>query len=100
MPSFKFLLFSLAALVPLSSALALPAELDVRATARSTPPAGCYVVRGTGTKTGEYSSLTSAIAAIPSSTAQKCLFIYSGTYTDTVTIRYKGPLTIYGQTTE
>ncbi|KAH7413106.1 carbohydrate esterase family 8 protein [Cadophora sp. MPI-SDFR-AT-0126] len=100
MYSFKSLLTTLVILVSVSSALALPAELDTRATSRSTPPTGCLVVRGSGTKTGEYASLTSAVAAIPSSTAVKCIFIYSGTYTDSVTIRNKGPLTIYGQTTD
>jgi pectinesterase len=39
------------------------------------------------------------MTALGSTTAAKCVFIYSGTYTEQVTINYKGPLTIYGYTT-
>lgn len=77
--------------------IAIPTELAKRA-GRTSTLSGCLTVRGSGTKSGEYSTLTAAIAALGSSTAAKCIFIYSGTYNEGVYINYKGPLTLYGYT--
>ncbi|KAL1601596.1 hypothetical protein SLS60_006511 [Paraconiothyrium brasiliense] len=80
--------------------LALASPLEKRAS-RTSPPSGCKVVRGSGTLSGEYSTLGAAITALgTSSTASACIFIYSGTYTEQVVIQYKGPLTVYGYTTD
>ncbi|KAF2443760.1 carbohydrate esterase family 8 protein [Karstenula rhodostoma CBS 690.94] len=68
---------------------------------RTSPPSGCKVVRGSGTQSGEYSTLGAVITALgTTSTASACVFIYGGTYTEQVVIQYKGPLTIYGYTTD
>ena len=74
--------------------------LEKRAS-RTSPPSGCKVVRQSGTQSGEYSTFGAALSALgTSSTTSACIFIYSGTYNEQVTIQYKGPLTIYGYTTE
>ncbi|KAI9650434.1 hypothetical protein NHQ30_000449 [Ciborinia camelliae] len=66
---------------------------------RTSPPAGCLTVRGSGTLSGEYSTVGAALTALGSSTAIACIFIYSGTYNEQVTINYAGNLTVYGYTT-
>ncbi|KAL5371258.1 hypothetical protein DPSP01_014390 [Paraphaeosphaeria sporulosa] len=68
---------------------------------RTGPPSGCKVVRGSGTQSGEYTTLGAAIIALgTSATVSACIFIYSGTYTEQVVVQYKGPLSIYGYTTD
>ncbi|KAH6617408.1 carbohydrate esterase family 8 protein [Chaetomium tenue] len=49
-----------------------------------------------------YGSITEAINALGSSTTAACIFIYPGTYTvaDGVSVKYKGPLTLYGSTSD
>ncbi|TEY77500.1 hypothetical protein BOTCAL_0054g00300 [Botryotinia calthae] len=66
---------------------------------RTSPPAGCLTVRGSGTLSGEYSTVGAALTALGSSTVVACIFIYSGTYNEQVTISYAGNLTVYGYTT-
>ena len=86
-------------LAPLGDALPNAAtEVLPRAAGRTTPPSGCLSV-GNG---GQYGSITEAINALGSGTAVACIFIYPGTYTvaDGVSVKYKGPLTLYGSTTE
>ncbi|KAF2114588.1 carbohydrate esterase family 8 protein [Lophiotrema nucula] len=79
---------------------ARPVSLSKRASRTSTP-SGCLTVRATGTKTGEYSTFGAALSALgTTSTAPACIFIYSGTYKEQVTINYKGALTTYGYTTD
>ena len=77
----------------LPSAAVLP-----RAVSRTTPPSGCLSV-GNGR---QYGTITEAIAALGSSTSAACVFVYPGTYTvpDGVSIKYAGPLTLYGSTSE
>lgn len=65
---------------------------------RTSPPSGCLVVRGSGTESGEYSTLSSAVAALSGDDA--CIFMYSGTYAEKVTLDYSGSLTLYGYTEE
>lgn len=69
-----------------------------RAVNRTTPPSGCLSV-GNG---GQYGTITEAITALGSGTLEACIFIYPGTYTedDGVSVKYKGPLTLYGSTPE
>ena|ERR1700710_1471911 len=88
------------ALSVLSLAEAAPLGELAKRTAPSTPPSGCLVVSGSGTLSGEYSTLTNAIAALGSTTTVKYIFMYAGTYNEAVYINYKGALTLYGQTTE
>ncbi|KAH9209142.1 pectin lyase fold/virulence factor [Leptodontidium sp. 2 PMI_412] len=100
MPFLESTIFALLASASvLSSVLASPASLEKRAVSRTSPPSGCLVVRGSGTQTGEYATVSSAVAVL-SSTASSCIFIYPGTYAEVVYIKNKGPLTIYGSTTD
>jgi pectinesterase len=93
--SLSSLLFSL-----IATTTAAPAELAKRA-GRTSTPSGCLTVRGSGTKSGEYSTLGAALTQLDTSaTTAACIFIYSGTYQEQVTIQYKGALTIYGYATE
>ncbi|PQE06233.1 pectinesterase family protein [Rutstroemia sp. NJR-2017a BBW] len=69
-------------------------------TARTSTPSGCLTVRGSGTKSGEYSTVGAALTALGSGTAAACIFIYSGTYQEQITVNYKGVLTVYGYTTD
>ncbi|KAF7909127.1 hypothetical protein BELL_0115g00060 [Botrytis elliptica] len=66
---------------------------------RTSPPSGCLTVRGSGTLSGEYSTVGAALTALGSSTTTACIFIYSGTYNEQLTISYGGNLTVYGYTT-
>lgn len=64
--------------------------------ARTSPPDGCLVVRGSGTESGEYSTLGAAVAALSGDSA--CIFMYSGTYNEKVALEFSGSLTLYGYT--
>lgn len=67
---------------------------------RTSTPSGCLTVRKSGTLSGEYSTIGAALTALGSTTTAKCIFIYGGTYSEKLTINYKGALTIYGYTTD
>jgi pectinesterase len=49
---------------------------------------------------GNYSSVSDAIAALGTSTADACIYIAAGTYEEQLTIEYGGRLTLYGQTSD
>lgn len=68
------------------------------AASRTSPPSGCITV-GSG---HTYATLTLALASLSTtSTTAQCIFIYSGTYTEQVTIQARSAaLTIYGYTTD
>ena len=100
MPTFKTMLFAtLASASFFGAAPAHPSSVEKRGVSRTSPPPGCLVVRGSGTKTGEYSTVSSAVAVL-SATAASCVFIYPGVYAESVYIKNRGPLTIYGSTTK
>jgi pectinesterase len=87
-------------LLCINNVTANPVALDKR-TSRTSAPSGCKIVHGSGTLSGEYSTLTLALASLSTtSTAAACIFIYAGTYNEGVYINYKGALTLYGETTE
>ncbi|KAH8659916.1 pectinesterase [Xylariales sp. PMI_506] len=67
------------------------------ATARTTPPSGSITVCSSGC---DYTTVQSAVSSIStSSTSSHSIFIYSGTYTEQVTIpALSGKLYIYGYT--
>ncbi|KAG8622799.1 hypothetical protein KVT40_009310 [Elsinoe batatas] len=97
MAIFKSFSFALQLLFIISSLqYVLCAPSAPRAVARTSPPSGCLVVRKDGTKTGEYSTVAAAVAAVK---ASGCIFIYSGTYTEQVTIKTNG-VKIYGYTND
>ncbi|KAJ1568056.1 hypothetical protein HK405_003791, partial [Cladochytrium tenue] len=66
------------------------------ATARTSAPSGCLSVCSNCT----YTTLTSAVAALGSGTSAACIFLDAGTYTEQVTIKYGGALTLYGYTSD
>ncbi|ESZ97434.1 carbohydrate esterase family 8 protein [Sclerotinia borealis F-4128] len=68
-------------------------------TGRTSPPNGCLAVRESGTLSGEYSTVGAALTALGSSNAVACIFVYSGTYNEQISISYAGNLTVYGYTT-
>ncbi|KAG6909343.1 hypothetical protein DXG01_000943 [Tephrocybe rancida] len=68
------------------------------ALALTTPPSGAKIVRQSGTQSGEYSTVSAAVASL-SGTGSAVIFIYPGTYVEQVTVTYGGPLTIYGYST-
>ncbi|KAF8074914.1 pectin methyl esterase [Lyophyllum atratum] len=72
---------------------AIPAALALTA-----PPAGSKIVRQAGTQSGEYSTVSAAVASL-SGTSSAVIFIYPGTYKEQVLIEHGGPLTIYGYST-
>ncbi|KII86698.1 carbohydrate esterase family 8 protein [Plicaturopsis crispa FD-325 SS-3] len=67
------------------------------AASRTSPPAGALVVRSGTTTSGEYATISSAVAALPDDSTSQSIFIYSGTYKEQVDITRSGP--IYGYTT-
>ncbi|KAL4816050.1 pectinesterase A [Aspergillus spinulosporus] len=77
------------------TALGAPHE-HVKRTARTSAPAGCLTVGGSGT----YSTVGAAIAALGSSSSEACIYISAGTYEEQLTFQYAGPLTLYGETTD
>ncbi|KAL0946594.1 hypothetical protein HGRIS_012795 [Hohenbuehelia grisea] len=56
----------------------------IAATARTSPPSGAKVVRQSGTQSGEFSTISSAVASLSSSGGT--IFIYPGTYNEQVSI--------------
>ncbi|KZV96758.1 pectinesterase [Exidia glandulosa HHB12029] len=69
------------------------------AATRTSPPSGAVVVRQSGTQSGEFSTVSAAVASL-SGTSSRSIFIYPGSYKEQVLIEYKGPLTIYGYTND
>lgn len=86
---------SLLSVVTLAQGLAIE-----KRTARTSSPSGCLEVQAASTTSGQYSTLSSAVAALGSGTDDACIFIYAGTYEEQVEISYGGNLTIYGYTNE
>lgn len=80
-----------------ASAVAAPTALVPRA-GRTSAPAGCLAVGGSG----KYKTVQSAVDALSASgTAAQCIYIAKGTYKEQVYIKpLKSALTIYGETTD
>ncbi|KFZ14365.1 hypothetical protein V502_06107 [Pseudogymnoascus sp. VKM F-4520 (FW-2644)] len=97
---FTLLVSGALALLGIGEVIAAPSPELVKRAARTSTPSGCLTVRGSGTKTGEYSTLTAALAALGSGSASACIFVYSGTYNEAFKIAYAGPLTLYGYTAD
>lgn len=64
--------------------------------ARTSNPGGCLEVQGTDPSSTQYSTLSSAVAALGSGTTSKCIFMWPSTYNERVTVEYGGSLSIYG----
>lgn len=93
--------------MPHNSAAGLPVVRS-SSSSRTSAPSGCISVKSDASGTGEYATLASAVASLSSSSSssgsdsdeEACIFMYSGTYEEQVSIDYGGPLTIYGYTTD
>ncbi|XP_006462923.1 hypothetical protein AGABI2DRAFT_179502 [Agaricus bisporus var. bisporus H97] len=72
----------------------------VLAASRTSPPAGALVVRARTSNSGEFSTVSAAVASLPNDSSSRTIFIYPGTYNEQVFITRSGPLTIYGYTTD
>lgn len=68
--------------------------LSASATSRTSPPSGAVVVRAGTTTSGEYASVTAAVAALPNDSTSRSIFIYPGTYEGQVNISRSGPTTV------
>ncbi|KAK0451339.1 pectin lyase fold/virulence factor [Desarmillaria tabescens] len=89
--------FSLLVLFATSLVNATPA---VKRDSRTSALSGAVVVRGSGTKSGEYSTVQAAVNSLPNDGTAKVIFIYAGTYSEQVYIDRKGKTTIMGQTSD
>jgi pectin methylesterase-like acyl-CoA thioesterase len=59
----------------LFSAQATPLE---KRASRTTPPSGSVVVRGSGTQSGEFSTVQAAVNSLPNDSSARTIFIYPG----------------------
>ncbi|PBK81325.1 pectinesterase-like protein [Armillaria gallica] len=74
---------------------------SVKRDSRTSAPSGAAVVRGSGTKSGEYSTVQAAVNSLPNDETARVIFIYAGkTYSEQVYIDRKGKTTIMGQTSD
>jgi len=74
--------------------LFLPFLQVVLAASRTSPPSGSLVVRAGTTTSGEFKTISAAVAALPSDSSSRSIFVYPGTYTEQVYIDRPGPLTV------
>jgi pectinesterase len=65
----------------------------VTAGSRTSPPSGSYVVKADASS-GEYSTVSAAVAALPSDDSHQYIFIYPGVYNEQVYISRSGPTTV------
>ncbi|KAH6685445.1 pectin lyase fold/virulence factor [Plectosphaerella plurivora] len=65
------------------------------------PPAGAVLVAADGSISGAFTSLTAALASLPSDSTSQIIFIYPGTYNEQVpSINRPGPVMIIGYTAD
>ncbi|GJE96176.1 pectinesterase [Phanerochaete sordida] len=69
----------------------------VYAASRTAPPAGAVVVNPSAT-TGQFKTLSSAVASLPNDNSAQTIFMFPGTYKEQVLIQRSGPVTIFGYT--
>ncbi|KAI8629140.1 carbohydrate esterase family 8 protein [Xylariaceae sp. FL1651] len=79
--------------------LGAPAAEKRASVSRTSAPSGCLSVKPGTATSGWYQTLNAAVSSL-SGTGSACIFLYSGTYSEQATIKYGGPLTIYGYTTD
>ncbi|KAK0211910.1 carbohydrate esterase family 8 protein [Armillaria fumosa] len=72
----------------------------VKRDSRTSAPSGAVIVRGSGTKSGEYSTVQAAVDSLPDDGTEQVIFIYAGTYSEQVYIDRNGQTTIMGQTSD
>jgi pectin methylesterase-like acyl-CoA thioesterase len=70
-------------------------------TSGTVPPAGAVLVAADGSISGAFTSLTAALASLPSDSSNQVIFIYPGTYNEQVpSINRPGPVMIIGYTSD
>ncbi|KAK0186324.1 pectin lyase fold/virulence factor [Armillaria mellea] len=87
-------------LLILFAACSVDATPTVKRDSRTSAPSGAVVVRGSGTKSGEYSTIQAAVDSLPDDGTEQVIFIYAGTYSEQVYIDRDGQTTIMGQTSD
>ena len=68
--------------------------LEVLGASRTSPPSGSIVVNPSTTTSGQYKTLSSAIASLPDDSSSRSIFLYPGTYNEQVYIDRSGPVTV------
>ncbi|WAQ83352.1 hypothetical protein PtA15_3A722 [Puccinia triticina] len=83
---------------PILKNILVAAFFSLSAWAQSSPPAGALIVRQTnsGTSGAEFTTISSAVAALSRLTGPQTIFIYPGTYTEQVKISYPYSLSLQG----
>ena len=66
----------------------------VRAATRTSPPAGSVVVDPSTTTSGQFKTLSSAVASLPNDGSAQTIFIFPGTYQEQVLIDRSGAVTV------
>lgn len=66
----------------------------VYAASRTSPPSGAKVVRAGTNNSGEFATLSAAVASLSNDGSSQSIFIYPGTYNEQVFIDRSGPLTV------
>lgn len=70
-------------------------------TSGTVPPSGAVLVSVDGSVSGSYTSLTAALASLPSDSTTQVIFMYPGTYNEQVpSISRSGPVRIIGYTSD
>ncbi|EJD03927.1 carbohydrate esterase family 8 protein [Fomitiporia mediterranea MF3/22] len=73
--------------------------LSAYAASRTSPPSGAIVVNPSTSTSGQFKTVSSAIASLPNDATSQTIFIFPGTYKEQVLINRPGPVTLLGYTT-
>lgn len=68
--------------------------LSAYAASRTSAPSGAIVVNPTTTTSGQFKTLSSAVASLPDDSSSQTIFIFPGTYKEQVLIDRAGPVTV------
>lgn len=88
-------------LVSTSSPTTTTTTNSTHPTSGTEPPSGAVLVSADGSVSGSYTSLTDALASLPSDSTSQVIFMYPGTYNEQVpSINRAGSVTIIGYTSD
>ncbi|KAI1778711.1 pectin lyase fold/virulence factor [Hypoxylon cercidicola] len=83
------------------SSPATTTPVSTHPTSGTEPPSGAVLVSVDGSVSGSYTSLTAALASLPSDSTTQVIFMYPGTYHEQVpSINRPGPVKIIGYTSD
>ncbi|KAK0470952.1 pectin lyase fold/virulence factor [Armillaria novae-zelandiae] len=100
MVSFPLRALTVLSLLTLFATTVVNGTPAVKQDSRTSAPSGAVVVRGSGTKSGEYSTVQAAVNSLSSNGTAKTDRFFLGTYSEQVYIDRKGKTTIMGQTSD